>query len=153
MQAPTWLWDGARREQHALALQAGSCQGRLQQSCVAAAAGDLQQADGHFNSALKAAAQMAGLRQTRPQSSQPPRLSDFPWFDSWCVVLRSQLRRAKLVSPIDALSSYCAIIHMEMKTKVMVVSPVPTPAVAFSRNDNPIEQVTSFKYLGLHFHQ
>ncbi len=42
---------------------------------------------------------MAGLRQTRPQSSQPPRLSDFPWFDSRCAVLRSQLRRAKLLSP------------------------------------------------------
>jgi hypothetical protein len=41
---------------------------------------------------------MAGLRQTRPQSSQPPRLSDFPWFDSRCVVLKSQLRRAKLLS-------------------------------------------------------
>ena len=35
----------------------------------------------------------------------------------------------------------------------MIVSPVPAPAVAFSCNDNPIEQVTSFKYLGLHFHQ
>ncbi len=77
---PTWLWDGAKREQYALALQAGSCQASLQQSCGAAAAGDLQQADVHFNTALKTAAQMAGLRQTRPQSSQPPRLSDFPWF-------------------------------------------------------------------------
>ncbi len=57
---------------------------------------------------------------------------------------------------IDALSSYCAVLHMEisvLKTKVMIVSPVPAPAVAFSCNDNPIEQVTSFKYLGLHFHQ
>ncbi len=56
----------------------------------------------------------------------------------------------------DALSSYCAVLHMEisvLKTKVMIVSPVPAPAVAFSCNDNPIEQVTSFKYLGLHFHQ
>ncbi|DBA94454.1 TPA: hypothetical protein ACH3X1_002049 [Trebouxia sp. C0004] len=57
---------------------------------------------------------------------------------------------------IDALSSYCAILHMEisiLKTKVMVVSPVPVPAVAFSCNGNPVEQVTTFKYLGLHFHQ
>ena len=96
---PTWLWDGAKLEQYALALQAEPCQASLQQSCEAAAAGELQQADGHINTALKTAAQMAGLRQTRPQSSQPPRLSDFPWFDSRCVVLRSQLRRAKLLSP------------------------------------------------------
>ncbi len=96
---PTWLWDGAKREQYALALQAGPCQASLQQSCGAAAAGNLQQADVHFNTALKTAARMAGLRQTRPQSSQPPRLSDFPWFDSRCAVLRSQLRRAKLLSP------------------------------------------------------
>ncbi len=37
-----------------------------------------------------------------------------------------------------------------LKTKVMVVSPVP--AVAFSCNGNPIEQIATFKYLGLHFH-
>ncbi len=57
---------------------------------------------------------------------------------------------------IDALPSYCAFLHMEisvLKTKVVVVSPVPAPAVAFSCNDNPSEQVTTFKYLGLHFHQ
>ncbi|DBB04441.1 TPA: hypothetical protein ACH3X1_012920 [Trebouxia sp. C0004] len=57
---------------------------------------------------------------------------------------------------IDALSSYCAILHMGFsvpKTKIMVVSPVPAPAVACSCNDNPIEQITTFKYLGLHFHQ
>ncbi|DBB04078.1 TPA: hypothetical protein ACH3X1_013131 [Trebouxia sp. C0004] len=44
---------------------------------------------------------------------------------------------------IDALSSYCAILHMQIsvpKTKIMVVSPVAAPAVAFSCNDNPIEQ-------------
>ncbi len=40
-----------------------------------------------------------------------------------------------------------------LKTKVMVVSPVPAPAVAFLCNGNPVEQVTCFKYLGLHFHQ
>ncbi|DBA81528.1 TPA: hypothetical protein ACH3X1_007302 [Trebouxia sp. C0004] len=56
---------------YALALHAS-----LQQSSAAAAAGDLRQADGHFNTALKTAAQMAGLRQTRPQSSQPPHLSN-----------------------------------------------------------------------------
>ena len=68
---PTWIWDGAKQEQYALALQAGPCQASLQQSSAAAAAGDLQQADDDFSTALKAAAEMAGLRQTRPQSSPP----------------------------------------------------------------------------------
>ena len=27
---PTWIWDGAKREQYALALQAGPCQASLQ---------------------------------------------------------------------------------------------------------------------------
>ncbi|DBA97433.1 TPA: hypothetical protein ACH3X1_015152 [Trebouxia sp. C0004] len=55
---------------------------------------------------------------------------------------------------IDGSSSYCAILQMEISVpKIMVVSPVLAPAVAFSCNDNPIEQVTTFKYLGLHFHQ
>ncbi len=96
---PTWIWSGAKREQYALALQAGPCQASLQQCSAAAVAGDLRQADGHFNTALKTAAQMAGLRQTRPQSSQPPHLSHFPWFGSRCAVLRTRLRRAKLLSP------------------------------------------------------
>ncbi|DBA97469.1 TPA: hypothetical protein ACH3X1_015184 [Trebouxia sp. C0004] len=93
------MWSGAKREQYALALLAGPCQVSLQQSSAAAAAGDLRQADGHFNTTLKIAAWMAGLRQTRPQS-QPPHLSNFPWFDSRCgAVLRSQLQCAKLLSP------------------------------------------------------
>ncbi|DBA92296.1 TPA: hypothetical protein ACH3X2_003720 [Trebouxia sp. C0005] len=57
---------------------------------------------------------------------------------------------------IDALSSYCALLHMEIsvpKTKVLTVSPVPVPTVAFSCNSHPVEQVTTFKYLGLHFNQ
>ena len=39
------------------------------------------------------------------------------------------------------------------KTKVMVVSAVSVPAVNFTCNGNPVEQVATFKYLGLHFHQ
>ena len=94
---PTWIWGGVQQEQHALALQAGPCQASLQRSsAAAAAAGDLKQADDHFGTAMKAA---AGLRQTRPQISQPPQLSNFPWFDSRRAVLRSQLRHAKLLSP------------------------------------------------------
>ena len=98
---PIWIWDGAKQEQYALALQAGPGQASLQQSSAAAAAGDLQQADDHVGTALKAAIKMAGssLRQTRPQSSRAPQLSNFPWLDSRCAVLRSQLRHAKPLSP------------------------------------------------------
>ena len=39
------------------------------------------------------------------------------------------------------------------KTKVMVVSAVSASAVNSTCNDNPVEQVATFKYLGLHFHQ
>ena len=56
----------------------------------------------------------------------------------------------QLQALIDALSSVRAILHMDIsvpKTKVMDVSPVLAPTV--SRNHNPSEQVTTFKYLGL----
>ena len=96
---PTWIWDGAKREQSAHALQAGPCQAILQQGTAAVAAGDLHQSDLHFNTAVTSAAQMTGLRQTRLPGSHPPCLSDFPWFDSRCAVLRPQLRRAHLLSP------------------------------------------------------
>ncbi len=81
------------------------------------------------------------------------RLRELVYADYICLMASSP---EHLQALIDALSSYCAILHMEisvLKTKVMVVSPVPAPAVAFLCNGNPIEQVTSFKYLGLHFHQ
>ena len=48
------------------------------------------------------------------------------------------------------------MLHMEIsvpKTKVMVVSRVPLSAAAFSCNGNLVEQVSTFKYLGLHFHE
>ena len=81
------------------------------------------------------------------------RLRELVYADDICLMASSP---EHLQALIDALSSYCAVLHMEisvLKTKVMIVSHVPAPAVAFSCNDNPIEQVTSFKYLGLHFHQ
>ena len=62
----------------------------------------------------------------------------------------------QLQALIDALAAYCATLQMEIsvpKTKVMVVSAVPAPAVGFTCNGNPVEQVATFKYLGLHFHQ
>ena len=79
------------------------------------------------------------------------RLRELVYADEICLMasLPEQLQAL-----IDAFSSYCAIMHMEIsvpKTKVMVVSPVPAPAAAFSCNGNPIEQVATFKYLGLHF--
>ena len=61
---PAWVWDEARREPYATALLGPSCQAALQQSCTAAAVGDLCQADAHFHGALNTAAQMAGLRRT-----------------------------------------------------------------------------------------
>ena len=96
---PTWIWDGAKREPYALALQAGPCQASLQQGIAAGAVGDLHLSDSHFNGAVKSAASAAGLRQTCRPGSQSVRISDYPWFDSRCAVLRSQLRRAKLLSP------------------------------------------------------
>ena len=39
------------------------------------------------------------------------------------------------------------------KTKVMIVSPAPESGAAFCCNGNPVEQVATFKYLGLHFHE
>ena len=35
----------------------------------------------------------------------------------------------------------------------MIVLAVPAPVVPFTCNGNPVEQVATFKYLGLHFHQ
>ena len=61
----------------------------------------------------------------------------------------------QLQALIDALSSCCAMLHMEIsipKTKIMVFSPVPAPAVEFSCNDSPIEQEYHFKALGPSFH-
>ena len=60
----------------------------------------------------------------------------------------------QLQALINALSSCCAMLHMEIsvpKTKIMVFSPVPAPAVAFSCNDSPIEQEYHFKALGPSF--
>ena len=55
---------------------------------------------------------------------------------------------------IDALAAYCASLQLQIsvpKTKAMIVSAVLAPVVTFTCN--PIEQVATFKYLGLHFLQ
>ena len=79
------------------------------------------------------------------------RLRELVCADDICLMASSP---EQLQALIHALSSYCATLHMEVsvpKTKVMVVSPVPAPAVAFLCNSSPIEQLATFKYLGLHF--
>ncbi|DBB00153.1 TPA: hypothetical protein ACH3X1_016723 [Trebouxia sp. C0004] len=84
---------------------------------------------------------------------QHMRLREIVYADDICLMASLP---EHLQAVIDALSSYCAILHMEIsvpKTEIMVVSLTHAPAVAFSCNDNPIEQVTTFKYLSLHFHQ
>lgn len=59
----------------------------------------------------------------------------------------------QLQALIDALAAYCATVRLEisvLKTKVMVVSPMPAPIVTMTCNGNPVEQVATFRYLGLH---
>ena len=58
-------------------------------------------------------------------------------------------------SPIDALAAFCHTLHMQVgviKTKFMVVSLGPSSSAAFTCNGQLIEEVQSFKYLGLNFH-
>ena len=98
---------------------------------------------------LETTAPVAGIQ------IQHMRLRELVYADDICLMASSPEHLQPL---IDALSSYCAILHMEIsipKTKAIVVSPgpVPAPAVAFSCNGNAVEQVATFKYLGLHFHQ
>ena len=84
---------------------------------------------------------------------QHMRLRELVYANDICLVASSP---EQLQALIDALSSYCAMLHMEIsvpKTKVMVVSRVPLSAAAFSCNGNLVEQVSTFKYLGLHFHE
>ena len=74
-------------------------------------------------------------------------------FQTSCLLASSP---EQLQALIDALAAYCAALQMEIsvpKTKVMVVSAVPAPVLGFTCNGNPVEQVATFKYLGLHFHQ
>ena len=73
--------------------------------------------------------------------------------DDICLLASSP---EQLQALIHVLAAYCATLQMDIsvpKTKVVVVSAVPAPAVAFTCNGNPVEQVATFKHLGLHFHQ
>ena len=81
------------------------------------------------------------------------RLRELVCADDICLLASSPEQVQAL---IDALAAYCTTLQMEIsvpKTKVMVVSAVPAPVVTFTCNGHPVEQVATFKYLGLHFHQ
>ena len=81
------------------------------------------------------------------------RLRELVYADDICLLASSP---EQLQALIDALAVYCATSRMEIsepKTKVMVVSAVPAPAVYFTCNGNTVEQVATYEYLGLHFHQ
>ena len=57
---------------------------------------------------------------------------------------------------LRACTSYCAMLHMEIsvpKIKVVIVLPAPVSAADCSCHGNLVEQVSTFKYLGLHFHR
>ena len=73
------------------------------------------------------------------------RLRELVHADDICLLASSP---EQLQALIDALAAYCATLQMETsvpKTKVLVVSAVPAPAVGFTCNGNPVEQVATFK--------
>ena len=81
------------------------------------------------------------------------RLRELVYADDICLLASSP---GQLQALIDALAAYCAALHMKIsvpKTKVMVVSAAPKLSRTFTCNGNPVEQVATFKYLGLHFHE
>jgi len=62
---------------------------------------------------------------------------------------------AHLQALLDALAMFCHTLHMEVsvaKTKVMVVAAGVSSPIVFTCNGQAVEQVQSFKYLGLRFH-
>ena len=97
----------------------------------------------HLNSALPTAG--IGLRGMR--------LRELVYADDICLLAMSP---AELQALIDALAIYFGTLHMEIsvaKTKVMSFFAEGAPITAFTCNGLPVEQVDSFKYLGLHFHK
>ena len=95
------------------------------------------------------------LQTTCPEAGvhlQSLRLTDLVYADDICLMASSP---AHLQALIDALAAFCATLHMEvsvLKTKVMVVSASPTSSTNFTCNCQSVDEVQSFKYLGLHFH-
>ena len=83
------------------------------------------------------------------------RLRELVYADDICLMASSP---EQLQALIDALAAYCATLHMGVsvpKTKIMAVSDASLApgSVLFTCNGNSVEQVATFKYLGLHFHQ
>ena len=71
-----------------------------QDSTAAANTDDLELADVNLCSAIDAAAQAAPLQRKWPWTGrQPPHLSCYHWWNPRCLMLQSQLRQAKLLSP------------------------------------------------------
>lgn len=95
------------------------------------------------------------LQTTCPEAGiklQSLRLTDLVYADDICLMASSP---AHLQALLDALAAFCHTLHMEVsvaKTKVMVVAAGATSPVVFTCNGQAIEQVQSFRYLGLHFH-
>ena len=85
------------------------------------------------------------------------RLTDLVYADDICLLAGSPQHLQAL---IDALVGYCATLHMEIsvaKTKVMVTSRslarLPSlEAAVFTCTGLLVEQVDTFKYVGIHFH-
>ena len=81
------------------------------------------------------------------------RLRELVYADDVCLMAADPVHLQAL---IDALATYCHALHMEIsvpKTKVMIVSHALPVGISFTCNGQLVEQVSSFKYLGLHFHQ
>ena len=83
---------------------------------------------------------------------QSLRLTDLVYADDICLMASSP---AHLQALLDALALFCQTLQMEIsvaKTKVMVVAAGTSFPAVFTCNGQTIEQVQSFRYLGLHFH-
>lgn len=106
----SWAWDSSQRGPYAEALLSGPCQ-TLISDCTAAANAhqhstpatgnaQLELADAKFRSTIDTAAQAAPLRRKQPWTGrQPPHLSCYPWWNPRCLLLQTQLRQAKLLTP------------------------------------------------------
>ena len=98
---PAWKWDSSSRDAYAQALQSQSCQDIPTATMAQADAHQHEQASTQLHLAIDTAAQTAGLRRRRPCPGpfRPCALACYPWFDSRCAALRTQLRQAQRLQP------------------------------------------------------